>query len=31
MIIFVICRSVKEYAHGIVNEDNAEANILRVV
>ena len=29
IIIFVICRSAKEYAHGEVNE-NAEGNVLRV-
>ena len=28
IIIFVICRSAKKYAHGEVNEENAEANVL---
>ena len=28
IIFFVICRSAKEYAHGKVNEENAEANVL---
>ena len=30
IIIIVICRSAKTYAHGEVNEENAEANILCV-
>ena len=29
-IIFVICRSAKEYVHGEVHEENAEANVLHV-
>ena len=29
IIIFVICRSAKKYAHGEVHEENAEANVLR--
>ena len=30
IIIFVICRSAKEYVDGEVHEENAEANVLRV-
>ena len=30
IIIFVICRSAKKYADGVVNEENAEANVLHV-
>ena len=27
----MICRSAKKYAHGEVHEENAEANVLRVL
>ena len=30
IIILVICRSAKKYAHGEVHEENAEANVLCV-
>ena len=30
IIIFVLCRSAKEYVDGEVHEENAEANVLRV-
>ena len=30
IIIFVICRSAKKYAHGEVHEENADESVLRV-
>ena len=30
ILIYVICRSAKKYAHGEISEENAEANVLRV-
>ena len=30
ILIYVLCRSAKEYAHGEISEENAEANVLRV-
>ena len=30
IIIFMICRSAKKYAHGEVHEENAKANVLCV-